>query len=74
MNDGIGVYTPLDRLPPTEKMGDSKRRVIPQEPSTKKRGRKRGQELVIEEDQEKKEGPADPSEGPQSGKILDVII
>jgi hypothetical protein len=73
MADDFGMFTKLDRLPPLEKMGDSKRRVVQQDVPHKKR-EERPKREESENDQEMEKEPDDPSKKPNSGKILDIVI
>jgi hypothetical protein len=74
MSNDIGLYAKMDGLPPTEKLRDSKGRVIREELPPKKRQGKRKQEVTAGIDTEEEEGAVDSSEEKHSGKIVDIII
>jgi F0F1-type ATP synthase membrane subunit b/b' len=67
------IYTKLDRLTPTEKMADTKNRVVRQEFPQGKQGKKHGQELNADEESEREE-VEDQLNDPHCGKILDIVI
>jgi hypothetical protein len=74
MSSDFNLYAKMDGLPPTEKLRDSKGRVVREElPPPKKKG-KRKQEGNADIDAEEKEGTIDSPEEKHSGKIVDIII
>jgi len=74
MSNGITFYAKMDGLPPTEKLRDSKGRIVPEELPRKKREAKRKQEVIAEIEPEEEEGAINSSEEKHSGKIVDIII
>ena len=73
MGDEIGIYSKLDRLPPTEKLGDSKKGMNRQD-VPKKRKKKKEEESLPDFPQGEKKEEVDSSEKEPSGKIIDIII
>jgi hypothetical protein len=74
MSSDIGFYAKMDGLPPTEKLRDSKGRVLREELPPQKRKGKRKQEVTADIDAEEEDGAIDSSEEKSSGKIVDIII
>ncbi len=75
MSDDIGIYSKFDRLPPLEKLGDSKQGTNRQD-APRKRKKKKGEEEgpTAESDQKEKQENVDPSEREPSGKVIDIVI
>jgi len=74
MSNDFSLYAKMDGLPPTEKLRDSKGRVVREELPPKKRERKRKQEVTTDIDAEEEEKTIDSSDEKHSGKIVDIII
>jgi hypothetical protein len=74
MADNVGVFTKLDQLLPTEKMRDSKARVVRQENPRKKRGDKPMQGFRTEGTPQEEERPVEPLKDQHPGKILDIVV
>jgi hypothetical protein len=74
MSNDFSLYAKMDGLPPTEKLRDSKGKVVREELPPQKRKGKRKQEVTADIDAEEEEGTIDSSEEKHSGKIVDIII
>jgi hypothetical protein len=73
MSDNVGVYTNLDQLLPTEKMRDSKNRVIRQG-NPRKKGEKPQEGFKMNAAPQEEEGPIEPSKEEHPGKIVDIVV
>ncbi|MGQ9646418.1 MAG: hypothetical protein ACUVWO_07775 [Thermodesulfobacteriota bacterium] len=74
MSDDFGIDSTLDRLPPTEKLRDSKKRMNHQEVYKKGKRKKRDEESVPNLPQKDPQEDADSSEKEPFGKIIDIVI
>jgi hypothetical protein len=75
MSDDVGIHSKFDRLPPLEKLGDSKKGMNRQD-APRKRKKKKGEEEqpTAESSQKEKQENVDSSEREPSGKIIDIVI
>jgi len=74
MSDDIGIHSKLDRLPPTEKLGDSKKGMNRTDLPKKSKRKKREEESLPDSPQKEGKEDVDPSEKEPSGKIIDIVI
>ncbi len=74
MSDDIGILSKLDRLPPMEKLGDSKKGMNRQDVPKKSKKKKREEESVPDSPQKEMKEDVDSSEKEPSGKIIDIVI
>ncbi len=74
MPDDFGIESNLDRLPPAEKLGDSKEKGNRPDLLRKKKGQKKPPFPLTDNEKGKDEETGDHSKGEHAGKILDIVI
>jgi len=75
MSEDVGIHSKFDRLPPLEKLGDSKKGLNRQDvPRKRKKKKEEEGPPVAESSQKEKQENVDSSEREPSGKIIDIVI